>query len=76
MIPKVPTQTPRILYVCLRCYERTPEACGYLHEELRIAPNGEWLCMNCVEDDPVLRHKYLKEVPEYQPVEIPVVPKP
>ncbi len=42
---------PDIMYVCENCRENNPEGCGrYDREEIRFAPNGQWLCDSCYED--------------------------
>ncbi len=44
----------RILYVCTRCADGAEESCGhYDRTELRVTPDGDWLCENCHGDIPV-----------------------
>lgn len=41
----------RIMYVCKLCSDNYPEGCGhYSTNELRVMPDGSWLCENCYED--------------------------
>ena len=39
-----------IMYVCDSCRENNPEGCGHDdRDELRVTPNGEWMCDSCYE---------------------------
>lgn len=39
---------PIILYVCECCYDHSPDVAGHRdHKELRVMPNGQWLCEDC-----------------------------
>src|SRR5208282_669777 len=50
---KPPKAGPKIAYVCGSCWENNSEAsCYERREELRITPNGEWMCDCCYEYDP------------------------
>lgn len=42
----------RIMYVCSECAEGCPEACGhYDRNELRVMPDGMWLCESCFDNN-------------------------
>ena len=42
----------RIMYVCSECAEGCPEACGhYDRTELRVMPDGAWLCESCFDNN-------------------------
>ena len=45
----------KIMYVCESCAEGNPEGCGhYDPNELRVMPDGTWLCIECVQEvDPL-----------------------
>lgn len=67
----------RIMYVCEGCLENNAEACGHFdRKKLRIAPNGEWMCVDCYDnhestgiDDSWLNNWCdLPIPPEYKPV--------
>lgn len=48
----------RIMYVCSSCVDEIPEACGHFdRRELRVMPNGDWLCDGCFHAYPVNTHK-------------------
>lgn len=41
----------RIMYVCSECAEGNPEGCGhYDRADLRVLPDGRWLCETCFDD--------------------------
>ncbi len=41
----------RIMYVCSDCADGNPEGCGhYDPEDLRVMPDGRWLCETCFDD--------------------------
>lgn len=43
-------ENPHIMYVCQNCAENDPESCGHWNRnELRVTPDGEWMCDNCYE---------------------------
>lgn len=47
------SQTHRIMYVCTICSDMYPEGCGhYDRAELRVMPDGRWLCECCYDDCP------------------------
>lgn len=40
-----------IMYVCAYCAEHNPEGCGhYDANELRVVPDGTWLCEECFDE--------------------------
>ena len=40
----------RIMYVCDPCLENNPEASGHFdRDELRVVPDGRWMCDSCYE---------------------------
>lgn len=42
----------RIMYVCTGCADGAPEQCGrYDRTELRVMPDGRWLCDECYDSD-------------------------
>lgn len=42
----------RIMYVCTFCADNNPEMCGrFNRRELRVMPDGRWLCENCLEEE-------------------------
>ena len=42
---------PKLHYVCEPCYLNAPEQCGRLREDIRIMPDGRWLCDECFQDE-------------------------
>jgi hypothetical protein len=41
----------RIMYVCSDCSDSLPESCGfYDRNDLRVIPDGRWLCEGCFDD--------------------------
>lgn len=41
----------RIMYVCSECADGCPEGCGhYDRNDLRVLPDGRWLCQECFDD--------------------------
>lgn len=41
----------RIMYVCSECADNAPECCGhYDRKDLRVMPDGKWLCDPCFDD--------------------------
>jgi hypothetical protein len=41
----------RIMYVCTECADGYPEGCGhYDRSDLRLMPDGRWLCESCFDD--------------------------
>lgn len=41
----------KIMYVCELCADENPEICGhYDRNELRIMPDGKWVCEPCFDD--------------------------
>jgi len=41
----------RIMYVCTECADGLPESCGYYdRDDLRVMPDGRWLCQQCFDD--------------------------
>jgi hypothetical protein len=43
--------THRIMYVCTECADGYPEGCGhYDRNDLRLMPDGKWLCEACFDD--------------------------
>lgn len=43
---------PQIMFVCDYCSEHNPEMCGhYDAEDIRLAPNGSWLCESCFDEE-------------------------
>ena len=62
----------RIMYVCEDCADGNPEGCGhYDREEIRLAPNGKWLCESCYDDsreEEAPTWAVLPVAPEYAPV--------
>lgn len=41
----------KIMYVCGPCTDVAPESCGYFdRNELRVMPDGTWLCEGCFEN--------------------------
>jgi hypothetical protein len=70
----------RIMYVCSECADNVPESCGhYDPNDLRIMPDGKWLCECCFDDttqvdrgnideDKYLDWSDLPPAPEYSPV--------
>lgn len=39
------------MYVCSDCADGCPEECGhYDRDELRLLPDGRWLCDSCFDD--------------------------
>lgn len=41
----------RIMYVCNQCADNYPEGCGHFdRNDLRVMPNGDWLCEVCFDD--------------------------
>lgn len=41
----------RIMYVCGECEDNAPECCGHFdRNELRVMPDGKWLCEICFDD--------------------------
>lgn len=39
------------MYVCTECADNCPECCGhYDRKDLRLMPNGDWLCESCFDD--------------------------
>ena len=70
-----------IMYVCDECQEHAPEGCGHNDRtELRVMPDGEWLCESCYDenflavfdenDEEIHRARWadLPVPPEYLPV--------
>jgi hypothetical protein len=44
---------PKIAYVCENCWENNSEAsCHEDRKELRVCPDGQWMCDSCYEYDP------------------------
>lgn len=42
-----------IMYVCNACEMSYPEDCGrYCHTELRVLPDGTWICESCYDELP------------------------
>jgi hypothetical protein len=42
----------RIMYVCSDCADDAPDACGHFDPaELRVMPDGRWLCDGCYDDE-------------------------
>lgn len=45
------TPAHRIMYVCSGCADGNPEGCGhYDRNDLRVLPDGRWLCEACFDD--------------------------
>jgi hypothetical protein len=41
----------RIMYVCSDCADGNPEGCGHYDRcDLRVLPDGRWLCESCFDD--------------------------
>lgn len=41
----------RIMFCCEECVDNYPEGCGYFdRNELRVMPNGKWLCASCFDE--------------------------
>ena len=41
----------RIMYCCTLCADANPEMCGYFtRDNLRVMPDGEWLCESCFDE--------------------------
>lgn len=44
-------QEQRIMYCCTNCVDNYSEACGYFdRNDLRVLPDGRWLCDGCFDD--------------------------
>lgn len=42
----------KIMYVCESCAENRAESCGHFDRaDVRVAPDGRWLCNECYEDE-------------------------
>jgi hypothetical protein len=42
----------KIMYCCEDCADNMPEQCGHFDRtEVRVAPDGRWLCEDCYDDD-------------------------
>jgi hypothetical protein len=47
----VTAESQRIMYVCSECADNNPEGCGhYDRNDLRVLPDGRWLCEGCFEE--------------------------
>ena len=42
---------PKYHYVCASCYEHSPEQCGRDAEDIRVAPDGRFLCDDCFQEE-------------------------
>lgn len=48
----------KLMIVCEVCADNYPEGCGhYNRSNLRVAPDGRWMCESCFDDDPEFRGK-------------------
>jgi hypothetical protein len=61
------------MYVCSGCAGGNPEVCGrYDRRDLRVMPDGRWLCDGCYDDEWLQDEKLfwydLPLPPEYLPV--------
>jgi hypothetical protein len=67
----------RIMYVCSACSDEYPENCGhYDRSELRVMPDGRWLCAECYDEENYqtkigIPFASLPIPPEYEPVRVP-----
>lgn len=63
----------KILYVCEECEDGCPEICGKAREDLRVMPDGRWLCEDCF-DASIL----VTKIPRYSDLPMPpnYVPEP
>jgi hypothetical protein len=42
-----------IMYTCAVCYDHCSEACCRVdRNELRVLPNGQWVCEGCFDETP------------------------
>ena len=42
----------RIMYCCAFCVGNFTEMCGYFdRDDLRVVPDGRWLCVSCFEEE-------------------------
>lgn len=62
-----------IMYVCTDCAEGNPEGCGHYDlNDLRVMPDGRWLCEICFDDADVAGDwGDFPFPPEYRPVVTP-----
>ena len=45
------SEQTRIMYVCSFCVTEAPESCGHFDpKDLRVMPDGRWLCETCFDD--------------------------
>ena len=63
----------RIMYCCTSCARHNPEMCGYFaRDNLRVMPNGDWLCDSCFDDARPLDEEKVwsdyPQPPEYGPL--------
>jgi hypothetical protein len=61
----------KIVYVCERCAEKFPEACGHYNaDELRRTPDGEQVCESCWDDEPHASPDWnrLRKIQRWKPV--------
>ena len=40
---------PERFYVCCACEYRSPHLCAMDRHELRVSPEGDWLCRECYD---------------------------
>ena len=43
----------KILYVCTACERAYPEGSCFERDQVRVMPNGAWVCEGCYEEDAV-----------------------
>ena len=78
------SEQTRIMYVCSECAGDAPESCGHFDpKDLRVMPDGRWLCEMCFddttqadrgtldEDDDYRGWDEMPAPPEYGPIAIP-----
>lgn len=66
----VTRKVDRILYVCTDCHDSGEEICGFAdRRDLRVMPDGRWLCENCLMKLPNHKSKGLKCPPAYASAE-------
>jgi hypothetical protein len=69
---------PKILYVCKNCEENYNEGCCFPREDLRVLPDGSWVCHTCYDDAPWWTFiEYPKDEDAEQPFwnDLPAVPE-
>lgn len=62
----------RIMYICTDCADGYPEGCGYYdRNDLRVMPDGRWLCDGCHDNIPPNRGDPDAEKPFWSSLPIP-----